>query len=84
MHHEGQATPVDHETEMQWFRRPAEAGSGLAQYQLCAGYANEHGLPRDYVRAYMWINLAGTRGYGLGSKGPGAAGRRGGRDGRGP
>lgn len=69
MHHEGQATTVDHETEMKWFRRAAEAGSGLAQYQLGAGYANEHGLPRDYVRAYMWINLAGTRGYGLGSKG---------------
>ncbi|MCA6314717.1 MAG: sel1 repeat family protein, partial [Phenylobacterium sp.] len=44
MHHEGQATPVDHETEMKWFRRAAEAGSGLAQYQLGAGYANEHGL----------------------------------------
>lgn len=69
MYHEGQATAVDHETEMKWFRPAAEAGSGLAQYQLGAGYANAHGLPRDYVRAYMWINLAGTRGYGLGSKG---------------
>jgi TPR repeat protein len=69
MHHEGQATPVDHETEMKWFRRAAEAGSGLAQYQLGTGYANEHGFARDYVRAYMWINLAGTRGYGGGSKG---------------
>ncbi|MCA3734491.1 MAG: sel1 repeat family protein [Phenylobacterium sp.] len=69
MHHEGQATPVDHETEMKWFRRAAEAGSGLVQYQLGAAYANECGQPRDYVRAYMWINLAGTRGYGLGSKG---------------
>jgi len=69
MHHEGQATPVDHETEMKGFRRAAEAGRGLAQSQLGAGYANEHGLQQDYVRACMWINLAGTRGYGLGSKG---------------
>ena len=70
MHHEGQATAVDHETEMKWFCRTAKAGSGLAQYQLGTGYSNAHGLGQDYVRAYMWINLAGTRGYGLGSKGP--------------
>jgi TPR repeat protein len=76
MHHEGQATAVDHETEMKWFRRTAKAGSGLAQYQLGAGYSKEHGLPRDYARADMWINLAGTRGYGLGSNGQVAVARQ--------
>ena len=34
----------------------------MAQYNLGHSYANGDGLPKDYVEAYKWINLASAQG----------------------
>jgi hypothetical protein len=46
----------------------AEQGSADAQYNLGVLYANGQGVPQDYVRAYMWYNLAAAHSLGTGDK----------------
>jgi TPR repeat protein len=41
-----------------WLRRAAKQGYSPAQSMLSVLYLDGEGVPRDYVLAYMWINLA--------------------------
>ena len=41
-------------------RRQAEQGDASAQYNLGAMYENGEGVPRDYVQAHKWYNLAAS------------------------
>ncbi len=43
-----------------WYRRSAEQGAILAQLRLASVYKNGDGVPKDFVIAYMWYNLAGS------------------------
>ncbi len=52
----------DHETFFQEFKPLAEQGNAEAQTSLGALYASGRGVPRDYVMAYMWANLAASQG----------------------
>ncbi len=36
----------------------AEQGDTWGQYELGSLYHNGHGVPQDYVEAYMWYSLA--------------------------
>jgi uncharacterized protein len=40
----------------------AEQGDTSAQYNLGAFYDNGLGVPQDYVRALMWLNLSAAQG----------------------
>ena len=43
---------------MKWYRKAAEQGHAGAQNNLGLMYANGQGVPQDFIRAYMWSNLA--------------------------
>ena len=43
-----------------WYRSAAEQGHAHAQLNLGAMYANGLGVPRDYVEAHKWFNLAAS------------------------
>lgn len=42
----------------QWARKTADQGNPYAQYSLSVMYANERGLPKDLVRAHLYMTLA--------------------------
>ena len=48
----------DYATALPLLRALAEQGNGRAQYNLGFMYTNGHGVPRDFIRAYMWLSLA--------------------------
>ena len=41
-----------------WYRKAADQGNATAQSNLGGMYASGQGVPKDYVLAYMWRNLA--------------------------
>ena len=43
---------------MKWYRLAAEQGHPKAQLNLAAMYGNGQGVPRDYVMAYAWAEIA--------------------------
>ena len=53
---------------MKWYRLAAKQGEVVAQYNLGVMYDEGKGVKQDYVRAYMWFNLAASKGYKNGSK----------------
>jgi len=52
----------DYDTALKEFRPLAEQGDPLAQSTLGGMYAEGEGLPKDYVLAHMWMNLAAAKG----------------------
>ena len=52
----------DYDTALKEFRPLAEQGYPLAQATLGLMYAEGQGVPKDYVLAHMWINLAAPKG----------------------
>jgi len=58
----------DYATALMEFRVLAEQGDAIAQYNLGLMYANGRGVPRDYVQARMWLNLAAAQGNELARK----------------
>jgi hypothetical protein len=44
-----------------WLRRAAERGNGLAQLELGRLYRSGVGVEADYVKAYVWLNLAAAQ-----------------------
>ena len=44
-----------------WYRKAAEQGHARSQSNLGALYSAGQGVPRDYVQAHMWFNLAASR-----------------------
>ena len=45
-----------------WYRKAADQGWAEAQYNLGAAYFSGNGVPKDYVLAYMWVNLSAANG----------------------
>lgn len=48
----------DHKKAERIYRPLAEQGDAEAQYALGYMYRNGEGVPKDYVKAYMWFTLA--------------------------
>ncbi len=48
------------------FRKAAEKGNALAQYNLGACYINGEGIPKNEKKAFEWINKSAEQGYDLG------------------
>ncbi len=52
----------DYDTALKEFRPLAEQGHAEAQYNLGVMYVQGQGVPKDYVLAHMWLNLAAGKG----------------------
>jgi len=48
---------------VQWYRKSAEQGNPVGQFDLGAAYSGGRGVPQDPVQAYMWYSLAAAQGY---------------------
>ena len=53
---------------MIWFRRAAEQGNAIARDDIGTMYYNRQGVPKDYVRAYMWFDLSADNGFATAAK----------------
>jgi TPR repeat protein len=53
---------------VKWFRLAAKQGGASAQAFLGVLYAFGYGVPKDYVYAHMWGNLAAANGIEVGVK----------------
>ena len=53
---------VKRKEAVKWMRLAAEQGGAAAQFNLGARYALGTGVPKDYLLAYMWYNIAGANG----------------------
>ena len=58
----------DYATALREWKPLAEQGNANAQFNLGSMYEGGYGVPRDYVKAYMWINLAAANGNENGAK----------------
>ncbi len=54
----------DYVKDKEWYEKAAAHKHPTAQSNLGWLYANRRGIPQDYVRAYMWRNLAATHSTG--------------------
>ena len=52
----------DYQTALKLFKPLAEQGDAEAQFCLGVMYTNGNGVPKDYIQAHMWLNLAGMAG----------------------
>jgi TPR repeat protein len=50
--------PQNFAEALKWYRKAADQGNASGQFNLGSLYAEGHGVPQDYVSAYMWLNLA--------------------------
>ena len=58
----------DFANALRHWRPLADQGNPAAQSNIALMYAKGQGLPRDYVRAYMWSSLSAARGHQDGAK----------------
>ena len=49
---------TDYAEAIRWFRLAAQQGDTLGQFRLGEAYRDGQGVPRDYVAAYAWMNVA--------------------------
>ena len=52
----------DYRTALREWKLAAEQGHATAQYNLGFMYGNGLGVPKNYVYAYMWDNIAASQG----------------------
>jgi uncharacterized protein len=52
----------DYKAAVSWFRKSAEKGVAPAMSNLGILYLRGNGVPQDFVRGYMWLNLAASSG----------------------
>jgi TPR repeat protein len=61
MYDDGLGVPQDYEQAVAWYRKAADQGYSVSQYNLGVMYAQGQGVQQDYVQAHMWFNLAAWR-----------------------
>lgn len=49
---------VDYKEAIKWYRLSAAQGNTAAQINLGLMYLEGHGVPKDYIQAYMWFEIA--------------------------
>ena len=58
----GGAYHRDDAESVKWFRKAAEQGHVVAQYNLGVMYDFGEGVPEDDAEAYAWLNIAAAQG----------------------
>ena len=59
----------DYATALQLWRQLAELGHARAKFNLGIMFAFGEGVPQDFVRAYLWFNIAAAQGDKTAQKG---------------
>jgi len=54
--------PPDFKTGADWFLKAAMQGNTDAQNNLGSLYANGNGVPKDFVQAFYWLDIAAQKG----------------------
>jgi TPR repeat protein len=54
---------ADRRLGMEWYRKIAERGDGLAQYRLACLYAENRVVPRDVAKCAEWMRRAAASGW---------------------
>ena len=54
--------PEDDAEAVKWYRKAAEQGLVIAQFNLGIMYGNGEGIPVNNIKAYMWSSLAKAQG----------------------
>lgn len=63
LYHNGDGVTQDDRTAAAWYRRAAEHGFVVAQFNLAAEYVEGRGVPQDDAEAAHWFGEAARRGY---------------------
>lgn len=63
MYDDGHGVTQDYAEAVKWYRKAAEQGYALAQYNLGAMYGNGNGVTQDYAEAVKWLRKAAEQGY---------------------
>ena len=58
----GQGVLQDYKQAVKWYRKAAEQNNASAQYNLALMYVKGVGVPKDYVMAHMYWNIAAVSG----------------------
>jgi TPR repeat protein len=58
----GEGVLVNLDEAVKWWRKAAEQGEEVAQYQLGLAYSKGEGVSRDDEKAYFWMLLASSGG----------------------
>ena len=62
MYTNGFGVQQDYTEAIKWYRKSAEQGNAVAQYNLGVMYNKGHGLQKDNVQAYAWTGIAAANG----------------------
>ncbi len=54
--------PKNYAESVKWYRKAAEQGSVSSQVSLCSAYLDGQGVPKEYITAYAWCNVAAASG----------------------
>ncbi len=63
MYSKGLGVKEDHKQAVYWYRKAADQGYDLAQYNLGVKYDNGEGVTQDYKQAVYWYRKAADQGY---------------------
>jgi len=63
LHRQGLGMAQDWKEAGRHYLLSAELGNERAQYNLGMMHLDGDGFPRDYVKAYMWFNIAYANGH---------------------
>jgi TPR repeat protein len=62
MHVQGDTVPLDDDEANRWFRRAADQGYSVAQFNLGYRYATGEGAQQNVVKAARWFRKAALQG----------------------
>jgi hypothetical protein len=62
MYEKGQGVAQDYSEALGWYRKAAEQGNAIAQYNLGVMYANGQGVTQDHPEAIRWYRKAADQG----------------------
>ena len=61
----GAGVPENNIEAVKWYRLAAEQGYAEAQFNLGVMYKNGEGVIKDYVKAYIFLSVAGVQGFSI-------------------
>jgi hypothetical protein len=63
MYANGEGVPQDYAEAAKWYRKAADQGYDVAQYNLGIMYDEGRGVPQDYAEAVKWYRKAADQGH---------------------
>jgi TPR repeat protein len=58
----GEGVEKSDELSSYWYRKAAENGNAIGQYNLGHHYRNGYGVPQDYGEAVKWLRMSAEQG----------------------